>query len=58
MSESTFKKRLVEMQKELKAPKNLYNSFGKYKYRNAEGILEAAKPLLENIVFCSLWQMT
>lgn len=47
MSESTFKKRLVEMQKELKAPKNLYNSFGKYKYRNAEGILEAAKPLLD-----------
>ena len=28
----------------MKAPKNLYNSFGKYKYRNAEGILEAFKP--------------
>ena len=33
------------IQVELKAPKNLYNSFGRYKYRNAESILEAAKPL-------------
>ena len=32
---------------ELKAPKNLYNSFGKYKYRNAEGICEAVKPFLK-----------
>lgn len=37
---------LVEIQKELKAPKNLENKFGGYKYRNAEGILEAVKPLL------------
>lgn len=36
---------LSHIQTELKAPKNLYNSFGKYKYRNAESILEAAKPL-------------
>lgn len=36
---------LSHIQVELKAPKNLYNSFGKYKYRNAESILEAAKPL-------------
>lgn len=36
---------LSKIQSELKAPKNLYNSFGKYKYRNAESILEAAKPL-------------
>lgn len=36
---------LSNIQVELKAPKNLYNSFGKYKYRNAESILEAAKPL-------------
>ena len=28
----------------MKAPKNLFNSFGKYKYRNAESILEAFKP--------------
>ena len=36
---------LSHIQVELKAPKNLYNSFGRYKYRNAESILEAAKPL-------------
>ena len=39
---------LSRIQQELKAPKNLYNSFGKYKYRNAEGILESVKPLLPN----------
>lgn len=39
-------KRLIEIQKELKAPKGQYNSFGKYKYRNCEDILEAVKPLL------------
>lgn len=38
---------LVKIQSELKAPKNNYNSFGKYKYRSAEGILEAVKPLLK-----------
>lgn len=38
--------KLMNIQVELKAPKNLYNSFGKYKYRNAEGIQEAVKPLL------------
>ena len=38
--------KLVEIQTKIKAPKNLYNSFGKYKYRNAEGICEAVKPFL------------
>lgn len=38
--------RLLEVQKELKAPKGQWNSFGKYNYRNAEDILEAVKPLL------------
>lgn len=37
---------LAKIQQELKAPKNLYNKFGNYSYRNAEGILEAVKPLL------------
>jgi hypothetical protein len=37
---------LIKIQAELKAPKNQYNSFGKYKYRNAEDIQEAVKPLL------------
>ena len=34
------------IQTELKAPKNLFNKFGGYKYRNAEGICEAVKPYL------------
>ena len=38
--------KLSELQAELKAPKNLTNAFGNYKYRSAEGILNAAKPLL------------
>ncbi|MDY4561365.1 MAG: ERF family protein [Peptostreptococcus porci] len=37
---------LTEIQNELKAPKNQYNRFGKYKYRSCEDILEALKPLL------------
>lgn len=38
--------KLIKIQEELKAPKSQYNSFGKYKYRNCEDILEAVKPLL------------
>ena len=38
---------LIAIQSELKAPKNQFNSFGKYKYRSAEDILEAVKPLLK-----------
>ena len=37
---------LVKIQAELKAPKNQTNSFGKYKYRSAEDIVEAVKPIL------------
>ena len=37
---------LTQIQTELKAPKSRYNSFGKYKYRSCEDILEAVKPLL------------
>ena len=40
-------KSLSAIQSELKAPKSQYNSFGKYKYRNCEDILEAVKPLLK-----------
>jgi len=39
-------KELIKIQSELKAPKNQFNSFGKYKYRSCEDILEAVKPLL------------
>ena len=38
-------KELNEIQKRLKAPKGQYNAFGKYKYRSAEDILEAVKPI-------------
>lgn len=38
--------RLQEIQKELKVPKGQMNTFGKYKYRSCEDILEAVKPLL------------
>lgn len=38
-------KKLATIQSRLKAPKNQYNSFGKYKYRSCEDILEALKPL-------------
>jgi hypothetical protein len=37
---------LQAVQRELKAPKGQYNSFGKYKYRSCEDIVEAVKPLL------------
>ena len=41
-----FKQKLSAIQTKIKAPKNLYNKFGEYHYRNAEGILEAVKPFL------------
>ena len=37
--------KLLNIQRDLKAPKSQYNSFGKYNYRNCEDILEAVKPL-------------
>ena len=37
---------LTQIQNELKAPKSQYNDFGHYKYRNAEDIEQALKPLL------------
>jgi len=39
--------KLNKVQLELNAPKNLYNKFGDYHYRNCEGILNGLKPLLE-----------
>ena len=40
--------RLLWVQTHLKAPKDQFNSFGKYKYRSSESILEHAKPLLKD----------
>ena len=46
---ANVREKLAAVQKVLKAPKNQYNSFGKYAYRSCEDILEAAKPLcIEN----------
>ena len=39
--------KLSNIQQELRAPKNQYNSFGGYNYRSCEDILEAVKPLLK-----------
>lgn len=40
-------KDLIKIQTELRVPKGNFNSFGKYKYRSAEDILEAIKPILK-----------
>ena len=39
--------KLLKIQAELKCPKGSFNSFGKYKYRSAEQILESLKPVLQ-----------
>jgi len=39
--------KLAAIQAALKAPKSQFNKFGGYKYRKAEDILEAVKPLLK-----------
>lgn len=41
--------KLMKVQGSLKAPKGQYNSFGKYKYRSCEDILEALKPILSEV---------
>lgn len=45
----TAHEKLKEIQTMLKAPKNLYNKYGGFNYRNAEGIYEAVKPLLNKL---------
>jgi len=50
MQEKSFNQKVAEIQQKLKAPKGQYNSFGKYKYRSCEDILEAVKPLLGDLV--------
>ena len=37
---------IISIQNELKAPKEQFNSFGRYKYRSCEDILEGVKTLL------------
>lgn len=38
--------KLAKLQSEIKAPKDIYNRFGDFYYRNCESILNAAKPLM------------
>lgn len=45
IKEMSLLEKLSNIQNELKAPKGQFNSFGKYKYRSCEDILEAVKPL-------------
>lgn len=44
--EKTIQEKLLTIQQKLKAHKGQFNSFGKYKYRSCEDILESVKPLL------------
>lgn len=43
----TLHEKISKIQVGLKAPKNLFNKFGGYKYRNLEGIFEGLKPWLD-----------
>jgi hypothetical protein len=45
--ELTLHEKIVSIQSGLKAPKNLFNKFGGYKYHSLENILEALKPHLK-----------
>lgn len=45
----TIYEKLNRIQVLLKAPKNQYNSFGNYKYRSCEDILEGVKPYLKEL---------
>lgn len=48
MSEKkTLHEKLLAIQSELKVPKNQTNTFGGYKYRSCEDIVEAVKPLCQ-----------
>lgn len=50
--------KLTRVQVELKAPKNQYNSFGKYKYRSCEDIIEGLKPLQDKYDFAVIFEDT
>lgn len=41
--------KLATIQQELIAPKNQYNSYGKYNYRSCEDILEGLKPFMSKL---------
>lgn len=47
--EKTLQQRLAEIQLTLNAPKNKMNTFGGYRYRSCEDILQAVKPILNGL---------
>lgn len=47
MEQMNLYQKLSCIQNEMKVPKNLFNKFGNYYYRNAETILETAKPICQ-----------
>lgn len=49
MKEENLRKKLLFIQQELNVPKNQYNSFGGYNFRSCEDILNAVKPLLNDL---------
>lgn len=50
MTKIEFINKIAKIQQTLKAPKNQYNKFGGYYYRNCEDILESVKPLLGDLI--------
>lgn len=50
MKATRFEERLMYLQNELYAPKNQFNKFGGYAYRNCEDIYNAVKPLLRKFL--------
>ena len=49
MEDKNVYEKLMEVQNRLRAPKGQYNNFGRYAYRSCEDILEALKPLLNEV---------
>lgn len=47
-----MKKKLIQLQNELKCNKSQFNKFGGYSYRSAEDIMESVKPLLLKYGLC------
>ena len=45
----TLNDKLTQIQTRFKSKKSRFNSFGKYYFRSAEGILEATKPFLKEL---------
>lgn len=54
MDKLNTRQKLQKVQCELKAPKNQYNKFAGFYYRNAEDIQEALKPLQEKYGFTTV----